>query len=162
MSAAEADRGMRAVERVRGVRERDSRIGLQQALVEQERHRARLVALEDRLASASGWQEGDTWAYLALRGSLTALGEAIGEAGKSLEAATQISRSAHAHWSSDKTRLSAVESLLERRAEARRAEIARVEVRELDDISAQLWIRDQRSSQPQADQTQTTDPEVAR
>jgi flagellar protein FliJ len=145
MSRHEHDRGMRAVERVRSVRERDSRLGLQQAAAEQARHQERLNDLERRLAESSQWSEGDTWTYLALRGSLLSLGESIGRAGDALEASTRITATARAHWTQDKTRLSAVESLLERRALARRAARQKAEARELDDIAAQLWSRGQAS-----------------
>jgi flagellar export protein FliJ len=56
-------------------------------------------------------------------------------------AARTVSASAREHWQRDKTRLSAVELLLERRAEERRAERARREARELDDVVAQRWLR---------------------
>ncbi|WP_114422466.1 flagellar FliJ family protein [Nocardioides houyundeii] len=141
MSRGEHDRGMRAVERVRSVRERDSRLGLQQAAAEQARHQARLDDLERRLAESSRWSEGDTWTYLALRGSLLALGETIADAGATLEASSRITAAARSHWTQDKTRLSAVESLLERRVLARQAARRRAEARELDDIAAQLWSR---------------------
>jgi flagellar protein FliJ len=145
MSAAThaADRGMRAVERVRSVRERDSRLGLQEAAAERDRQQARLAALEERLRSTPTFGEGGSGSFVALRDSLLSLGEAIGRARQDVAAAQRIAETSHAHWTQDKTRLSAVENLLERRAEARRAERARREARELDDIAAQLWTRQQ-------------------
>ncbi|WP_181313150.1 flagellar FliJ family protein [Nocardioides campestrisoli] len=143
MSTSTHDRGMRAVERVRSVRERDSRLGLQQATAERDRQQARLDALEQQLHDSSAWTSGETWSYLALRGSLLGLGESIARAEQEVAAAQRIAESAAAHWGQDRTRLAAVENLLARRAEARRTERARREARELDDISAQLWTRQQ-------------------
>lgn len=145
MSARDLDRGMRAVERARSVRERDSRVGLQQALQERNQRRARLESMQAQLADASTWHDGDVSSFLTRRHGLLALGEAIVAATQEVDAAQQIVDSAHAHWTSDKVRLSAVESLLERRAEARRAERARREAAEFDDIAAQLWIRRRRA-----------------
>ncbi|QCX28589.1 flagellar FliJ family protein [Nocardioides jishulii] len=144
MSARNLDRGMRAVERVRAVRERDSRIGLQQALAEREQRRARLADLNDQLASSPAWDEGDATSFRARRAAVLAIGAAAGAAGDQLGAAHRIADSAQAHWSTDKTRLAAVESLLARRAEVRRGERAHREAVELDDIAAQLWGRAQR------------------
>lgn len=146
MSARDLDRGVRAVERARSVRERDSRIGLQQALQERNERHARLVAMQEQLAGASTWQQGDVASYLTRRHGLLALGEAIVTATEELDAAQQIADSAHSHWSADKMRLSAIESLLERRAEERRAERARREAAEFDDIAAQLWTRSRRAA----------------
>ncbi|WP_110180321.1 flagellar FliJ family protein [Nocardioides solisilvae] len=137
------DRGMRAVERVRSVRERDSRLGLQAAAVERDRQQDRLTELQERLAGAPAWGVGETWSYLAERTALLSLGDASSRAEQELAAAQRIAEAAHAHWSQDRTRLAAVENLLERRAEARRVERARREARELDDIAAQLWSRQQ-------------------
>lgn len=72
---------------------------------------------------------------------MEALGRAVTDAEEAVAAATRISGTAHAHWVQDRTRLKAVELLLERRAEERRAEAVRREDRELDDVSARLWSR---------------------
>lgn len=146
MSARDLDRGMHAVKRARSVREQDSRIGLQQALREHTQRRMRLESLQAQMTEASAWRDGDVSSYLVRRHGLLALGEAIVSATGAVEAARQIVDSAHAHWSSDKVRLSAVESLLERRAEERRVERARREAVELDDIATQLWTRNRRST----------------
>ena len=52
-----------------------------------------------------------------------------------------ITESAREHWQRDKTRLSAVELLLERRARRAARRAARREARELDDIAGQRWQR---------------------
>jgi flagellar biosynthesis chaperone FliJ len=48
---------------------------------------------------------------------------------------------ARREWEERKVALAAVEHLLERRAARRRAEVARHEARELDDIASQRWLR---------------------
>ena len=53
-SRSTADRGLRAVARVRGVREHDSRVGLQMALVEQQSLEQRVEVVGERLASLPG------------------------------------------------------------------------------------------------------------
>lgn len=141
MTTTETDRGMRAVARVRSVRERDSRLGLQMALSEHRRHQSTLDQLRERLDAAPVWTSGDAASFLVLRRSMENLGRAVTDAQQAVDAAIRISETAHAHWTQDRTRLRAVELLLERRAEERRAEQARREARELDDISAQLWSR---------------------
>lgn len=141
MTATETDRGMRAVARVRSVREQDSRLGLQMALSEHRRHQAALHQLRERLDAAPVWTAGDATSFLALRQSMENLSQAVTDAQQAVDAAVRISETAHAHWTQDRTRLRAVELLLERRAEERRAEHARREARELDDVSARLWSR---------------------
>ena len=147
MSAREQDRGMRAVERARSVRERDSRIGLQRALAERNEHQARLTQLQEYFASGSGVTAADPSAFLAERAAMLAVGDAIADERTRLEASQQVADVAHAHWSGDKVRLSAVESLLERRAEVRRVERERHERTELDGVASQLWIRAQRAAE---------------
>lgn len=143
MSARDLDRGMRAVRRARSVRERDSRIGMSSALAEREQQRARVADLQEQLAGASTWREGDTPSFLAGRAGVLALGHALVSATEQLEQASRVAEAARAHWSSDKVRLTAVESLLENRAEQRRIEADRRTATELDDVAAQLWIRAQ-------------------
>lgn len=166
MSTRDLDRGLRAVGRVRAVRERDSRIGLQQALAERDERRTRLARLEQQLAADPAWEQGDTSSFLARRTALLGLGEAITGAREQVEAAGRIAETAHAHWSADKVRLSAVESLLERRGQARRAERAHREAGELDDIAAQGWSRRRAAASPDdtshATHPTSTDPGAAR
>ncbi len=138
---SERDAGMHAVARVRGVREQDSRLGLQQALRELRVADARVTHLRSALLAAEDFTEGDLAAYVALRLRLQSIGDALGAARAEAEGSRTIAESAQAHWQRDRTRLEAVEQLLERRAVARREEAARAEARELDDIAGQLWQR---------------------
>ena len=136
------DAGLTAVARVRGVRETDSRLGLSTALAETRAAQAEVDALRLRMAGANTFQAGSAGEFLALRTSLEVLGDRLVAAEQARDAARLISDAAHDRWQHDKSRLSAVESLLDRRAAARRAEVARAEARELDDIAAQRWLRD--------------------
>jgi flagellar protein FliJ len=141
MSASAGDAGMLAVARVRGVREQDSRIGLQQALHEQRAHETRVADLRHRIRSAGTFGAGSAGSFLALRASLDALGAVLRAAEEQAAASRTVSESAYAHWQHDKARLAAVEVLLERRAEARRVEVARRDARDLDEMSVQTWQR---------------------
>jgi flagellar export protein FliJ len=141
MSSNKPDAGMLAVARVRAVRERDSRLGLRQAMEEQRRHENALFELGRRLDQALKFDTGSVASFLNVRAGSHALTEQIGAATAELQTARTITESAREHWQRDKTRLSAVELLLERRATERRAEQRRREVRELDDLVAQRWQR---------------------
>lgn len=140
-----ADAGMRAVARVRAVRERDSRLGLQQAISEQQWHEQRLAELGRRLDQALKFDRGTVASFLNVRAGYQALTDEIAAAAAAAQSARHLTESAHEHWQRDKTRLSAVEMLLERRADERRGELRRLEARELDDIAGQRWQRQRRN-----------------
>jgi flagellar export protein FliJ len=135
------DAGMKAVARVRAVREQDSRTGLQQALAEQRAQEQEAADLRGRLENARGFQSGSASSYLALRASLAALGAAVHAAEELTAVSRRISEAAYDRWQEDRARLEAVEVLMERRAAARRTELARRESRDLDEIAARLWQR---------------------
>ena len=77
MSTHAADAGMRAVARVRGVRESDSRVGLQTALRESRSAQASVDTLRGRIDEAAGFATGSAAEFLAVRSTLTALGEVL-------------------------------------------------------------------------------------
>ena len=56
------------------------------------------------------------------------------EAERRLAASTTVATEARSRWQSDKTRVRAIEHLLEVRTERARAEALRAEAREIDDI----------------------------
>ncbi|MBW8751205.1 MAG: flagellar FliJ family protein [Propionibacteriales bacterium] len=141
MSGPARDAGMRAVARVRSVREQDSRIGLQQALAEQRRHEAEVSEVRARIERTDVFAAGSAASFLALRASLDALGQVLRTADQEVATSRTISEAAYGHWQQDKARLSAVEVLLERRDGARRAEAARREARDLDEVAARMWQR---------------------
>ncbi len=135
------DRGLHAVARVRGVRERDSRIGLGEALDEERQARTRAEALERRLASLPPHTVGDLTAFTTHQHTARAIGDAAGAARESSRSASVIAQAARDAWAADRSRLAAAESLLERRAEERRAEEQRLEDRRLDAVAEELWLR---------------------
>jgi flagellar export protein FliJ len=135
------DAGLRAVARVRAVREQDSRLGLQQAVRELREHEAESADLRHRIERTEVFGSGSTASYLALRASLEAVGAALRAADSQAAASRTISETAYGRWQRDKSRLSAVEVLLDRRAAERRAEAARSEARELDELAVQRWRR---------------------
>jgi len=143
------DAGMHAVARVRAMREQDSRIGLQQALREHRVHESRTADLRHRVENAGTFAAGSAASFLALRASLDALGQVLLAAEEETAASRVISEAAYSRWQQDKTRLSAVEVLLERRAAERRAEASRREARELDEVAGQLWQRRETAKEEQ-------------
>jgi flagellar protein FliJ len=139
--SARHDPGLRAVARVRDVRERDSRLGLQQALREQRVLQVRLDGLHEQMQAQATFDRGDVRAFVAARLAIESLRAAATELRQEVDTAAVLTATARAHWLHDKTRLSAVEGLLERRADERRAEAATKQAHELDDIAGQLWLR---------------------
>src|SRR4051794_23654363 len=123
----EQDRGLRAVARVREVRERDSRLGLVRAA---EEHRARLREAEELDESVRGYATGTEadgrpatdWA--ARRGSLVVLTAAASAARDGAAAAAVLRTAAEEFWRRDRTRLRAVGHLLDVREDARRRAIS--------------------------------------
>lgn len=148
MSAARstADRGLRAVARVRGVREHDSRLGLQLALAEQQALEERANGLADRLAGLPGDGPRTPAELLTFRAGVQALGMHYREAFAEALSHDAVVEGARARWQSDKTRLAAVENLLDRRAERRRVERNKAEAKELDDLASVRWARDQQAA----------------
>jgi flagellar export protein FliJ len=132
---------MRAVARVREVRERDSRIGLLQALTTVRLREEELATMHAALDEAGQRVHGDLDGFAASRRLLTGMAEAVREAEHRLEGSRTVAAEAHARWQADKARVRAIEQLLERRATRRAEEAARAETREIDDIVGRLQAR---------------------
>ena len=128
------DRGLKAVARVREVRERDSRAGLLHALATVRTREAELVEREQALLEASTRSTASVGEYAVHRQFLHATATSVREAQRRLEASTTVATEARGRWQADKTRVRAIEHLLELRAERARAEALRAEAREIDDI----------------------------
>lgn len=141
------DRGLCAVERVRGVRERDNRLGMKQALSEQRAAEQRVELLETAYAAHGTFVNGETGRFVAARASMFALREAITQAQAEADIARGVALDASARWRASRSRLGAVEGLLDRRAEERTVEVRRAETTELDDVSGRLWLRRTRAHQ---------------
>jgi flagellar FliJ protein len=136
------DRGLGAVRRVRAVRETDSRIGLRRALAQADQSLGDLARAERALSAADPAPALESGAALvARRAAQLELGADAARARRAAEVAVRMSDAARAHWISDHARLSAVTALLERRREERRAERARVEARQLDEVAGRSWLR---------------------
>ncbi|MBC2932328.1 flagellar FliJ family protein [Nocardioides sp. zg-1228] len=149
------DAGMRAVARVRGVREQDSRLGVARAAADERESARRLDAVVARLASAAEPSVADPEAYTAARRAAAGLAADVTASRAALASAATLTTLAREHWQRDRTRLSAVELLLEHRAQQRRAERLRRERVEVDDLVAARWMR-ARPTEPSADPL--TDP----
>jgi len=128
------DRGLRAVARVREVRERDSRAGLLQALSNVRSRETELAERAQALATASSRSYGTLGEFVVGRQFLEATAQGVVEAQRRLAASTTVATEARGRWQADKTRARAIEHLLEVRAERARAEALRAEARETDDI----------------------------
>lgn len=136
-----ADRGLHAVARVREVRERDSRIGLLHTLATVRAREEELAGLQKALAEAAAPDTGDLDEFVVSRRLLNGMAVAVREAEHRLDAGRTVAAQAHARWRDDKSRIRAIEQLLERRAGRRAEEAARAEVREVDDIVGRLQAR---------------------
>lgn len=136
------DRGLLAVRRVREVRELDARLGLAQARAEERTAAGRLARLEQALVDGAEQPAVLTGAELvARRDVLLRIGDGVTDSREALASAGRVSDSARAHWQAARTRTRAIDTLLERRAEARREEARRAEARELDEIATRAWLR---------------------
>jgi flagellar export protein FliJ len=129
------------VVRVRRIRERDSRTGLTTALTEERRAADKVARIEELLDTLPEPPTDDPASFAARRHAAAALGEALTRARAELADAHRITLAARDRWRSDRSRLAAVESLVERRAEARRAEERRRETKDLDAVAEDLWRR---------------------
>jgi len=141
MSEKHEDLGLKAVARVRGVREQASRHALELTVAELQRRQRRVAELTERLASAPAVAEGTPAEVLTARLGASNLGIVIRETKDAVADSQTLVDLDRQVWERDKARLAAVEHLLERRRERRRAERARREARELDDIASQRWLR---------------------
>ncbi|WP_296606019.1 flagellar FliJ family protein [Nocardioides sp.] len=135
--------GLRGLVRLRNLRERDSRLGLATALIEENAAAARVRALENQVGDAPDVELSDVEAFRARQHRLEALATALAEARAAQASAHQLALAARSRWMEDRTRLAAVESLVARRAAAVRAEKQRRENREMDEIGQDLWRRAQ-------------------
>lgn len=136
------ERALRAVARVRGVRERDSRLGLGHALRAVQDRAADLDRRERALQSVPLFSAGPAGAFFAERRALAAMATEAAEAAQRLEAGRTVAAEAMGRWQDDRARLRSVELLAERRAERLRDERRRVERRESDEVAAGTWLRE--------------------
>lgn len=144
MTGTRADvggRGLAAVRRVRAARERDSRIGLQQALATRRERDAQAEQARVRVEREPSFENGSAALFLRHRSLMATLVESHVQKQTAAASSRTVAEESQWRWQRDRTAVRAVELLLERRAEERRAELVRLEVRELDDIAGQAWQR---------------------
>ncbi len=127
--------------RLRSVRERDSQIGLATALKEEREAAAEVADLEQLLANLPMPATVDLTDFQARQHTIEMIRTALAAARSTVETARQVTSAARDHWVSDRSRLAAVESLVERRAAVVRAERSRRETRELDEVAQEMWRR---------------------
>jgi flagellar FliJ protein len=130
------DRALAAVRRVRELREQDSRVGLAQAVTAVRDREAALGALRTALAEAAERPAATGDELVILRGALATMAGVVREAEVRLDASRTVATEAHHRWQADRTRVRAIDLLLERRAAARAETADRAETRELDDVVA--------------------------
>jgi flagellar export protein FliJ len=130
-----------AVARVRSVRELDSRLGLVEALAEERAARCRAEDLRRQLSAVSAFGAGALADFAGRQRRVTALAEALVAARAALEDAHLLAEAARDRWRTDRSRLAAVESLIERREQERRHELRRREDRQLDAAAEDVWRR---------------------
>ncbi|CAI9399294.1 flagellar FliJ family protein [Nocardioides sp. T2.26MG-1] len=138
---------LRGLVRLRNLRERDSRLGLATALIEENAAAARVRAIEDQMTDAPERDVSDLEAFRARHHRLEALVMALSDARAAHASAHQLALAARSRWMEDRTRLAAVESLIARRAAAVRVERLRRENREMDAIGEDLWRRAQSAAE---------------
>jgi flagellar FliJ protein len=132
---------LRGLLRLRSVRERDSRIGLAAALQEEREAAAKLADLQQLLESLPMPATSDLAAFQGRQHTIELVRDALADTRASLETTRVVTAAARERWVSDRSRLAAVESLVERRAAAARAERQRRETRELDEVAEEMWRR---------------------
>jgi flagellar export protein FliJ len=158
--SASADRGLVAVRRVREARERDSRAGLEQALAETRQRAATAEASRARLAAAPTFGSGTAEEYLAYTRLVRALAESVFETQEAVRRSTTVAEEARRRWGLDRRAVRTVELLLERRAAERRADRARREAADLDELAAQGWLRTRPAALAAHTGTTASRPEV--
>ncbi|MBI2244416.1 MAG: flagellar FliJ family protein [Nocardioides sp.] len=141
---------LRGLVRLRSLRERDSRLGLATALIEENAAAAQVRALEEQVSETPEAGVTDLVAFRARQHRLEALVLALSEARTAYASAHQLTLAARSRWVEDRSRLAAVESLVARRAAAVREERRRRENRELDAIGQDLWLRARAAGHPDA------------
>ncbi|MDI6909283.1 flagellar FliJ family protein [Nocardioides sp.] len=146
-----AETSLRGLVRLRSLRERDSRLGLATALIEENAAAAQVRALEEQVSSTPEVEVSDLSAFRARQHRLEALVTALSEARTAHASAHRLALAARSRWVEDRSRLAAVESLVARRAAAVREERRRRENRELDAIGEDLWRRAQMADTPSSD-----------
>ncbi|MGA8994747.1 MAG: flagellar FliJ family protein, partial [Nocardioidaceae bacterium] len=148
MTTSEEDRGLRAVRRVRDVRENDSRYGLSVALRSVHDRDAEVDAVGARLATTEDFADGSVADFRGHLDRLSTLVRLERQAVERAEASRAVAAEAQRRWQHERQRVRVVDLLLERRAATRATERARREQAALDDVATQGWLRRQAPAEP--------------
>ena len=163
MKAADEDRGLRAVRRVREVRENDSRFGLSVALGSVRDRDAEVQRARARLETAEGFALGSVADFRSHVDRLSGLVALESVATTRAQASRTVAAEAQRRWQQDRRQVRVVDLLLERRALARAEERARREQAQLDDLASQGWLRAREQAHQQSQQqTNPTTEETTR
>jgi flagellar protein FliJ len=153
MKAADEDRGLRAVRRVREVREGDSRFGLSVALASVRERDAEVQRARSRLETAEDFATGSVADFRCHVDRLSGLVALESLATARAQASRTVAAEAQRRWQQDRRQVRVVDLLLERRALARAEERARREQAQLDDLASQGWLRSRQQGQQQTNPT---------
>lgn len=137
----DADKALGAVERVRAVREQDSRAGLQRALQAHRTQEAVVEATRMQMERHPAFTLGSARDFHADRTLVAAMALQHARQREQAHTSRTVAEEAQRRWQHDRARVRAVELVLERRAQERSAERERRMVAELDDIAGQAWLR---------------------
>ena len=139
--AISPDRGLRAVRRVRDVREQDSRFGLSVALRSVQERDAEVEAARGRLERSSGFETGSVADFQTHVDRIAGLVRLQSQATARAAASRTVADEARRRWQRDRQQVRVVDLLLERRAAERAEARARREQARLDDLAGQGWLR---------------------
>jgi flagellar export protein FliJ len=156
MKAADEDRGLRAVRRVREVRENDSRYGLSVALASVRERDAEAERARARIEAAERFEAGSVADFRGHVDRLSALVALESQAVARAHASRTVAAEAQRRWQQDRRQVRVVDLLLERRAAARTEERARREQAQLDDLASQGWLRSRQAHDQQQNPPRTS------
>jgi flagellar protein FliJ len=141
VSAGKHDRGLHAVRRVREARERDSRIGLQQALAATRQREDEALQARRRLDHAPVFGTGTAAEFQSHVLLVRAIADTATEKQELARTSRTVADEARRRWALDRQALRTAETLLERRAEERLEDRARRHAAYLDELASQAWLR---------------------
>jgi flagellar export protein FliJ len=148
LDAGSPDRALRAVRRVRDVREQDSRFGLSVALRSVQEREAEAEAARARLEQAPQFSAGSVADFQSHVDRLSGLVRLQSQATARAAASRTVADEARRRWQRDRQQVRVVDLLLERRAAERAEARARREQARLDDLATQTWLRNRPTDEP--------------
>jgi flagellar FliJ protein len=138
------NRGLKAVERVRSLRENDARHGVAEAMNDLRSAQAERDRLDAALGHAGQFDHGPAGQFRIHRRDLATRADDAKAARVVVEGKQLLADDARARWVDASNRLQVVTDLIERRDVAHRSELDRAEARGLEDIASTAWLRNTR------------------